>query len=955
MSRDQFKTLFQCATGFGEPYMYQQNLATAGDTVSKLLCVPTGLGKTAAVILAWIWRRRFSGESIRNQTPRRLVYCLPMRVLVEQTFGETVRWLDRLGLLAGETNWENTGGDGLPTRSSRLTRYEANPADERATEWAKEHSDLGTGRIAIHLLMGGEERTDWALWPERDAILIGTQDMLLSRALNRGYAARRPRWPMEFGLLNNDCLWVFDEVQLMGPGLATGLQLEAFRSDEIGGARYFGTERACVSWYMSATASRRLLTTREWRTAGGDKRPSDFVFELSPSERNDRQGVLGQRRLATKQLRCQPSWSLEDENAAERIASRHQEMLQTLVDAPHELPRRTLVVCNTVDRARVIHAALTSELGENAERILVLLHSRFRPADRAQQQDRLKDTLDAKVGQIVVATQVVEAGIDLSSAVLWADIAPLPSIVQRLGRLNRAGEFGHDGQAVHGWTPCAVVLGVPLPPTPAKPTKEEKEKHEKAATRAYLPYDRTECEAAQKSLNGVSDASPANLEAQLRSALGDALAPPAYSLQRHELLDFFDTDSNLSLGYTDVSPFVRGIDPETDIYVVWRDWEGNVPPYDFDIGRHEICQIPIWQVIGKGGLSTWYQGFVWQGREQDGDSQSARRGGWQSATRDKLLPGATLLLPTGAGGYDVALGWTGDETSQVSDLYEPSSAPTDEDLLASLERGWQSIESHTTDVQSCWDTIRELLDLDDKQLCAAIDEAILWHDYGKVIDGWQDATRRVAEDAGLVWPTEIAPIGKFSFYESPLRAGLAGAVLRQKVWSLKQCFRPRLRHEVVSALALRQYHRRDGHEPATHGLLAEYLAMSHHGYVRKTLRDELPRNPSKLRREGDTVRGIPDGASVDAVSIAGQHLPATPVLSIACRQMGRRPDGEESWTRSVLRLLDHFGPFRMAYYEALIRAADCRASAEPQTNVMIASPRDFVITSAATPDLGGSQ
>ena len=41
--------------------------------------------------------------------------------------------------------------------------------------------------------------------PKRPAILIGTQDMLLSRALNRGYGMSRYRWPMHFGLLNNDC------------------------------------------------------------------------------------------------------------------------------------------------------------------------------------------------------------------------------------------------------------------------------------------------------------------------------------------------------------------------------------------------------------------------------------------------------------------------------------------------------------------------------------------------------------------------------------------------------------------------------------------------------------------------------------------------------------------------------------------------------------------------------
>jgi len=911
-----FDSIFERATT-NKPFPYQERLATVGGTVPHLLNVPTGLGKTAAAVLAWLWRRRFADESIRKLTPRRLVYCLPMRVLVEQTFGEAVRWLYRLGLLSGKAIWENTGDHELPTRSSRLTQYEPEPADEN--------------RIAIHLLMGGEERTDWALWPERDAVLIGTQDMLLSRALNRGYAARRARWPREFGLLNNDCLWVFDEVQLMGPGLATGLQLEAFRRIEIDNRKYFGTERPCVSWYMSATASRKLLRSREWWKDGGDKRPDDFVFELSPDEKNDTAGILGQRRLATKQLECRSSWSIKEDEAAQRILSRHQGMLQALTAAPREIPRRTLIICNTVDRARNVHASLASALGEDVEKVLVLLHSRFRPPDRDRQQNRLKDELDPNIGQIVVATQVVEAGVDLSSAILWTEVAPLASIVQRLGRLNRAGEFGHNGQTEYGWTPVAVLLGVPLPSPPSSQKKEEKQKHEREITRAYLPYDRSECEAAQESLKNVRDASPANLETQLRSALDDTLQPPAYSLQRHELLDFFDTDSNLSLGYTDVSPFVRGTDPETDMYVVWRDWEGDVPSYDFDVGRHEICPVPIWKVIGKNGLSTWHQGFVWQGRER----------GWQPATRGNLLPGATLLLPIGAGGYDDALGWTGisDPNAQVSDLYQPSSRPTDEDLLSSLERGWQSIESHTTDVQTCWNDIRTVLV--DEKLCASIDEAILWHDYGKAIEEWKEATRHVASEARLVWPEQIAPIGKFAIRESPLLEGLTGLELQRELFRLKHAFRPGLRHEVASALALRQHHRRDGRISTIHELLAEYLVMAHHGHVRKVLRDELPRDPQRIRRGPDEVRGIRDGTLVPGFAINGKPLPTTEALSIACRQMGRSPDGSESWTRTVLRLLDHFGPFRLAYYEALVRAADCRASAEPKTNVVITSPRQL--------------
>ncbi len=224
-----FHELFQQATEGCDRLPYQDRLATEGNRLPSLLDVPTGLGKTVAAILAWLWRRRFADDNVRSQTPRRLVYCLPMRVLVEQTHIEAIRWLGRIGLLAGNASWDNPSQDELPTRASRLRDYSPDPGDTREPGWAKQHGDRGNGRIAVHLLMGGEEKTDWALWPERDAILIGTQDMLLSRALNRGYAAGRARWPMEFGLLNNDCQWVFDEIQLMDTSLASSLQLDAWR------------------------------------------------------------------------------------------------------------------------------------------------------------------------------------------------------------------------------------------------------------------------------------------------------------------------------------------------------------------------------------------------------------------------------------------------------------------------------------------------------------------------------------------------------------------------------------------------------------------------------------------------------------------------------------------------------------------------------------------------------
>ena len=135
--REDFGAIFRKATSYA-PYPYQQKLAES-PIESRLISVPTGAGKTAAAILAWLYQRWIHPK----KTPRRLVYCLPMRVLVEQT-------------------------------------------RDRAKEWTAKLNDAGWAdpNPAVHTVMGGEVEEDWELYPERPAILVGTQDMLFSRVLN---------------------------------------------------------------------------------------------------------------------------------------------------------------------------------------------------------------------------------------------------------------------------------------------------------------------------------------------------------------------------------------------------------------------------------------------------------------------------------------------------------------------------------------------------------------------------------------------------------------------------------------------------------------------------------------------------------------------------------------------------------------------------------------------------
>ncbi len=175
------------------PHDWQRSLAASETPRSQLVRIPTGMGKTLGVLAAWSWHRLHLDN---DMWPRRLVWCLPMRVLVEQTEEVVRQGLERLGLL-----WK--------------------PDTPHA------------GRVGVHQLMGGADAGgDWNLYPEECAVLIGTQDMLLSRALNRGYGSGRAAWPFEFGLLSHDSLWVMDEAQLMDVGLATSAQLQAFHDDD---------------------------------------------------------------------------------------------------------------------------------------------------------------------------------------------------------------------------------------------------------------------------------------------------------------------------------------------------------------------------------------------------------------------------------------------------------------------------------------------------------------------------------------------------------------------------------------------------------------------------------------------------------------------------------------------------------------------------------------------------
>lgn len=102
------------------------------------------------------------------------------------------------------------------------------------------------------------------------------------------------------------------------------------------------------------------------------------------------------------------------------------------IDARAHERLKVLWVSNTVDRA----VAVAHDLATRGLEPLVY-HSRFRYRDRLERHRDVIDAFSSDTNAFAVTTQVAEMSLDLSADLLITDLAPIPALIQRLGRLNR--------------------------------------------------------------------------------------------------------------------------------------------------------------------------------------------------------------------------------------------------------------------------------------------------------------------------------------------------------------------------------------------------------------------------------------------------------------------------------------------------------------------------------------
>ncbi len=378
-----------------EPFPWQKRLT---DQVlrdgrwPKVIDLPTGTGKTAALDTAV-----FALAARPTEFPRRIVFVIDRRIVVDQVVERALRIRDRL----------------------------QDPETPVLCQVRDSLAELSDGDLlGVAALRGGIPRDgEWAHRPDQPWVMVSTVDQFGSQLMFRGYGVSGRMRPINAGLAGNDCLVILDEVHLSVPFAQTLGQVAELQSR--------GMPRRFSVVEMSATPS--------------DKKATRFQLGLE-----DRESCPELKR----RVGAAKSATLEPVMNARAIPGRVEKIVKSIAGPKSRDAVRSLgVVVNRVRTARETYDEL-DKAGYNAH----LLTGRMRPLDRAEALGQILPAVSPDSGNrpdeltIVVATQAIEVGADFSFDAMISECAPVDSLRQRFGRLDRRGTLSErTGEAAHAW------------------------------------------------------------------------------------------------------------------------------------------------------------------------------------------------------------------------------------------------------------------------------------------------------------------------------------------------------------------------------------------------------------------------------------------------------------------------------------------------------------------------
>ncbi len=655
------------------PFPWQVRLAhevCAHDAWPAVLDLPTAAGKTAAIDIAVFHLAWAADRGTARQAAVRIAFVVDRRLVVDSAH-ERAQTLAHC--LADAALNDPAGATVLGRVAARLGAL-AEPS--------------GTPLRVARLRGGMPKEPDWARTPAQPTVLISTVDQVGSRVLFRGYGVSDSMKPVHAGLLGVDTLLLLDEAHLSQPFAQT---LDVVRRS--------GKPSGLTVVALSATPAA----------------PRTSTFGLDKADRQDptlhaRLGVSKPAHLALLPIRL----DVEDGVAAAYV-EKALTLSGVLTDADAEVdagaqnrsaaaapapPRASrlpvvAVVVNRVKRARAIFEVMRARLASEGLEVasdVVLLTGRVRDLDRDAtlqaylprlRAGRVADPLARQL--FVIATQCIEAGADLDFDALVTEIAPLDSLRQRFGRLNRLGRpinaeavivaaKDQVGERLND----AVYGGAP------------------AATWAYLEEIAETCEVDHRK-EQVVDLGVDAFQVPSTHVLTQLLAPRAdapvvlsaylASWRQTSPIPAVDPEPALFLHGPQAGPAEVSLVWRADLQVVRghdeaaRRWLPRIeacPPVSL-----EALAVPIWEArrflrsegAAPGDDLADLEGLPEPGQAESDRGRLALR--WAGAgdpkstvlRADQVRPGDILVVPASYGGSD-RWGWNPGVTQPVADLGE---------------------------------------------------------------------------------------------------------------------------------------------------------------------------------------------------------------------------------------------------------------------------------------------
>ena len=532
------------------PFPWQQELLKrfADGEIEQALDIPTGLGKTS-VMAVWLVARALGAD-----LPRRLAYVVDRRAVVDQATDVAVR----------------------------LRKYVC------STPEFKRALSLEARQLPISTLRGQHaDNREWLEDPATPAVIVGTVDMIGSRLLFEGYGTSRKMRPYQAGLLGADTLLVLDEAHLVPP-FEKLLRQIASRSDS------FGPRGEAL---RSLVPRFRLLTLSATARPNGG---SSFGLTRADLEHSVvRRRLDAEKRLSLKPLSkdeqltdalAKQAWTHAAQDKAARVivfcnnpkdAEKAEQSLKKLAkgDKKQGIPATEVATELFVGGRRIYERENAAEwlqkhgfLAPNPAET----HKQRHPTQGQlfEHDSRADNKAGAECPTFVFATSAGEVGVDLDADHMVCDLVAWERMVQRLGRVNRRGGRIANIVVVHEQKPEDALRKEPSTRT-AKESKEiehyeQWSKKLKAIER--LPRNNGLFDASTGAIRSLKDR--AKRDSGLKATLEAATTPPPRQPELSRAL--IDAWSMTSLeehtGRPGIQPWLRGWidnDPPQTI-VIWR-------------------------------------------------------------------------------------------------------------------------------------------------------------------------------------------------------------------------------------------------------------------------------------------------------------------------------------------------------------------------------------------------